>query len=194
MRQIFSESFSDQSIKYKVLKLIDEGISNNVVKPFNANKYSAEEVNQAIELMSSDNKIEKIILEVRPEIMKESNKQLMNELVVSAVHNTQFLRDRTYIIVGGLGGFGLELSQWLVERGAQHLVLTSRSGIKNYFQEFTINRIRKLGANVVLSELDVSDRQQCHQLIEESNRMSPIDGIFCLSMVFKRCSIREPDN
>lgn len=37
---------------------------------------------------------------------------------------------KSYIITGGLGGFGLELGHWLVERGAQKLVLTSRSGIR----------------------------------------------------------------
>ncbi len=33
---------------------------------------------------------------------------------------------KCYIITGGLGGFGLELTHWLVERGARFLVLTSR--------------------------------------------------------------------
>ena len=33
---------------------------------------------------------------------------------------------KSYIITGGLGGFGLELASWLVQRGARHLVLTSR--------------------------------------------------------------------
>lgn len=37
---------------------------------------------------------------------------------------------KSYVITGGLGGFGLELAHWLVERGAQKLVLTSRSGIR----------------------------------------------------------------
>lgn len=37
---------------------------------------------------------------------------------------------KSYVIAGGLGGFGLELAQWLVLRGAQKLVLTSRSGIR----------------------------------------------------------------
>ena len=37
---------------------------------------------------------------------------------------------KSYIITGGLGGFGLELGHWLVERGVQKLVLTSRSGIR----------------------------------------------------------------
>ncbi len=34
--------------------------------------------------------------------------------------------DRTYIISGGVGGFGLALAVWLVGRGATKLVLTSK--------------------------------------------------------------------
>ena len=34
--------------------------------------------------------------------------------------------DRTYLITGGLGGFGLALAAWLVTKGAGHIVLTSK--------------------------------------------------------------------
>lgn len=34
--------------------------------------------------------------------------------------------DRTYLITGGLGGFGLALAVWLVGRGAKKLVLSSK--------------------------------------------------------------------
>ena len=34
--------------------------------------------------------------------------------------------DRTYLITGGLGGFGLALAVWLVEHGARKLVLSSK--------------------------------------------------------------------
>jgi len=34
----------------------------------------------------------------------------------------------TYIVTGGLGGFGLELCDWLVRRGARHIIITTRSG------------------------------------------------------------------
>lgn len=44
----------------------------------------------------------------------------------------------SYIIIGGLGGFGLELADWLVLRGARKIVLTSRNGIKNGYQAFRI--------------------------------------------------------
>lgn len=48
-----------------------------------------------------------------------------------AIRRTFCPPSRSYIITGGLGGFGLELAQWLTERGARKLVLTSRSGIRN---------------------------------------------------------------
>lgn len=42
------------------------------------------------------------------------------------------------IIIGGLGGFGLELADWLVSRNAKNLVLSSRVGIKNGYQDMRI--------------------------------------------------------
>ncbi len=34
--------------------------------------------------------------------------------------------DATYLVTGGLGGLGLEVARWLVERGARALVLVGR--------------------------------------------------------------------
>ena len=50
--------------------------------------------------------------------------------LISAISKTFCPAHKSYIITGGLGGFGLELARWLVLRGAQRLVLTSRSGIR----------------------------------------------------------------
>lgn len=55
---------------------------------------------------------------------------------ISAISRTSCLPTKSYIITGGLGGFGLELAQWLVERGAQKIILTSRSGIRTGKQKF----------------------------------------------------------
>lgn len=52
-------------------------------------------------------------------------------LSIPAICRTFCRPSHSYIITGGLGGFGLELGQWLTERGARNLVLTSRSGIRN---------------------------------------------------------------
>jgi fatty acid synthase, animal type len=44
----------------------------------------------------------------------------------------------SFIIPGGLGGFGLELADWLVLRGCRKLVLSSSRGITSSYQAFRI--------------------------------------------------------
>lgn len=34
--------------------------------------------------------------------------------------------DRSYLLTGGLGGFGLALAVWLSQRGARHIILSSK--------------------------------------------------------------------
>lgn len=46
--------------------------------------------------------------------------------------------DFSYIIVGGLGGFGIEMTDWLVMRGCRKVVLSSRKGITLPHQQFRI--------------------------------------------------------
>jgi fatty acid synthase, animal type len=42
--------------------------------------------------------------------------------------------NESIILVGGLGGFGLELADWLILRGCRKLVMSSRQGISNGYQ------------------------------------------------------------
>lgn len=62
---------------------------------------------------------------------EEGGAAVQTSLRVPALRRTYFLSSHAYVITGGLGGFGLELAQWLTEKGARKLVLTSRSGIRN---------------------------------------------------------------
>lgn len=45
-------------------------------------------------------------------------------LLVKAVFTAR--RGCSYVITGGLGGFGLALAAWLVTKGARHITLTSK--------------------------------------------------------------------
>lgn len=62
---------------------------------------------------------------------EENGAQNLAPVSFPAICRTFCPPSHSYIITGGLGGFGLELAQWLTERGARKLVLTSRSGIRN---------------------------------------------------------------
>lgn len=60
-------------------------------------------------------------------------------------------------VSGGCGGFGLEIAKWLAERGVRHLVLASRSGVKNAADRAAIAALEASGVSVAVERLDVGD-------------------------------------
>lgn len=91
--------------------------------------------------------------------------------------------DKSYLLVGGLGGFGLELAEWLVKEGAMKLVLTSRSGIRTGYQERKLRFLREMNVNVSISCRNVTTEEGCTQLLEEAEQLGPVGGVFNLAMV-----------
>ena len=101
--------------------------------------------------------------------------------------------DQAYIITGGLGGCGLELSGWLVSRGARQLYLTSRSGVRSGYQARKIEVMKKNGAEVIVSNLDVSQYPQALSLIDTALQGSPrgIAAVFHLAAVLRDALFRN---
>lgn len=63
--------------------------------------------------------------------------------------------DATYLVVGGLGGLGLPLARWLVERGARHVVLAGRSA-PTADAEAALRALAVSGAEVRVERMDVA--------------------------------------
>ncbi|EGI71162.1 Fatty acid synthase, partial [Acromyrmex echinatior] len=96
------------------------------------------------------------------------------------------LKDRSYIILGGLGGFGLELTDWLIIRGARNIVLISRNGIKNGYQRMKIRLWKSYGVNVlIIKNIDVADLKDCEYILRTAEKEAPVDAIFNLGVVLK---------
>jgi NADPH:quinone reductase-like Zn-dependent oxidoreductase/acyl carrier protein len=73
-------------------------------------------------------------------------------VAVGAVHG-----DGTYVITGGLGALGLAVAERFAQRGAGTLVLLGRSEPSDGAAQ-TIDRMRRLGADVRVVLADVTDR------------------------------------
>jgi fatty acid synthase len=86
-------------------------------------------------------------------------------------------------LTGGLGGFGLELADWLVSRGARKLVLSSRNGIKTGYQSLRVRIWCSYGATVVISLADITTRSGVRALLSDANRLGQVDAIFNLAVV-----------
>ncbi len=83
----------------------------------------------------------------------------------------------TYLITGGLSGIGLMTGQWLVERGAKQIVLTARHAPGSQAKE-AVQVMEERGANVLVSQTDVSDEQAMkHLLAEVRLKMPPLCGV-----------------
>lgn len=93
---------------------------------------------------------------------------------------------KSYIILGGLGGFGLELADWLILRGAQKLLLISRTGIRNGYQRSRVELWKSYGVNVqVIAGTDASIHEDCAFILNSAAKMGPVDAIFNLAVVLK---------
>ncbi|MFN6565611.1 SDR family NAD(P)-dependent oxidoreductase [Dendronalium sp. ChiSLP03b] len=85
--------------------------------------------------------------------------------------------DGSYWITGGTGALGLEVAQWLVEKGARHLVLTGRHEASLTAQE-RITTLEKLGAKVLVVKADVSQAHQVAEVVEKIHlELPPLKGI-----------------
>ena len=82
-----------------------------------------------------------------------------------------------------MGGFGLELADWLVLRGARKLVLSSRTGIRTGYQSLRVRLWRSYGANVVISLADITTESGVTDLLSDANRLGQVDAIFNLAVV-----------
>ena len=133
--------------------------------------------------MASGRHIGKVILKIREE--ETYDVQVPVSKTVTAIPRTYMNPDKTYILVGGLGGFGLELANWFVLRGATKIVLTSRSGIRTGYQSLCIRRWREMGIDVLISTADASTARGAKRLLEDANTLGSVGGIFNLAAVLR---------
>jgi fatty acid synthase len=156
----------------RVHQLVQEGIQNGVVQPLHSNVFNANEIEQAFRFMSQGKHMGKVVIKVYDE----------SRPLVRAIRKTWFSPNKIYIITGGLGGFGLELTEWLVERGARNIILCSRSGIRTGYQSKKITYLQQFfQANISISKLNITNEKECEQLISQNSL--PIGGIFHLAAV-----------
>ncbi|NJL23455.1 MAG: SDR family NAD(P)-dependent oxidoreductase [Leptolyngbyaceae cyanobacterium SM1_3_5] len=85
--------------------------------------------------------------------------------------------DRTYLITGGLGALGLLMAEWLVDRGAKHLVLTGRKSGSEAAQA-AIDRFQSAGVQVMAAQADVTQADSLSALFDAiETTMPPLNGV-----------------
>ncbi|MGF6574261.1 acyl transferase domain-containing protein/NAD(P)-dependent dehydrogenase (short-subunit alcohol dehydrogenase family)/acyl carrier protein [Paraburkholderia sp. GAS333] len=90
-----------------------------------------------------------------------------------------FAPDATYLITGGLGGFGQKTAHWMAERGARHLVLAGRSGADTPERSAFVADLRQRGVTVVCVKCDLAHEGQVRDLFATiAASAPPLRGVF----------------
>jgi len=90
----------------------------------------------------------------------------------------QNLPKASYLVTGGLAGFGLRTAQWLADKGARHLILVSRSGARSDAARAAVAALQAQGVHVHAAACDVADCAALAALLQASAAtMPPLKGI-----------------
>lgn len=89
------------------------------------------------------------------------------------------LRQGSYLITGGFGGFGLKMALWFARNGVKNLVMVGRKGAVSEIAKQTLTLLISMGVDVMEARCDVSDEEQVASLIEKiQNEFPPLVGVF----------------
>lgn len=157
-RKLFSE----------IMELAEKG----ALHPLPYHVFAAEDIVDAFRYMQQARQIGKIIVTYGNGLTAghDARPQQQTELNLSA--------DASYLVTGGLGGFGLKTAEWLAAHGARHLVLISRSGPASEETQEAIARLQAQGIEVYAQACDITDRMALTTLFETiAAQLPPLRGI-----------------
>lgn len=99
--------------------------------------------------------------------------------------------DGYHVIIGGLGGFGLEVARWLADQGARHIILTSRSGGLSDEARDLFDQLAARGVEIGARICDVTDESAVLALLEDLRARRPVKGVMHAAMVLEDAFIQN---
>ncbi|ORX86872.1 KR-domain-containing protein [Basidiobolus meristosporus CBS 931.73] len=140
--------------------------------------YDFSNIESAFRFMQAGKHIGKIVLTPK--------KEDMVKVRVPPRKKCSFREDRTYLLVGCLGGLGRSLSMWMRKNGAKYFLFLNRSGVEKSEAKSLVQDLMDDGAIVNVVKGDVSVYQDVQNAIDAAKKSMPaIGGVIQAAMVLK---------
>lgn len=96
----------------------------------------------------------------------------------------------TYLIVGGIGGIGRAIAEWMIEKGAQHILIISRHATSHPMAGSLKDRGIQTSCKVEIRDCDIVNEASLSHCIRDCLQfMPPIRGLINGAMVL---DVRSP--
>lgn len=126
---LFIATMDERRIVYD---LVQRDIDSGIIQPLYSTVFGVDELERAYRYLGTGKHVGKVVLKIREEAESPAT------VPIRCLPRVYCEPDLVYVIPGGLGGFGLELADWLVVRGARRIVLSSSRGISKSYQSYRI--------------------------------------------------------
>lgn len=159
----------------KIFGEIGRLFSEGKLTPLPYRAFSHDEIGSAFRLMQNAGHIGKIV--VRPPVAGK------DKVLVPANEALRFSSDGTFLVAGGIGGFGLAAAEWLVTRGVKRIALCSRRGMADEETLAAISVWHRKGVHATVHACDITDESAVSVLLELLRTEGPVKGIIHAAMV-----------
>ncbi|MTE22443.1 SDR family NAD(P)-dependent oxidoreductase [Streptomyces sp. TRM43335] len=161
-----------------------EGIADGTLRPVPHWVRPADEAAEAFRLLRHSHHIGKLVL-------------TFDEPPSLTPHPAQHSPDPegTYLVTGGLGGFGAATACWLAERGARHLALVGRRGERTPGAPEMLRKLRDRGVRVTAYAADAADVEAMRTVFADADGHGhPVRGVVHAAMHLDDAPLTDLDD
>jgi phthiocerol/phenolphthiocerol synthesis type-I polyketide synthase C len=147
--------------------------TRGVLHPLPYVAFEADHVVDAFRHMQQARHIGKVVVSLanaRPAVERSPHAQ----------HSLSLPKEATWLVTGGLSGFGLESARWLAAQGVGHLVLVGRRGLATHGAKEAMAALTAHGVQVEAHACDITDAAAVSTLIEHVRKTLRHSRAFCM--------------
>ena len=177
-------SLDRPEIAREMLRAVMDRFERGVYSPLPEQVFPVSRLEEAMRFMGQAKHIGKVVVSMDdPEVL----------VAPASVEPALFRHDATYLITGGLGGFGLVVAEWMAREGAGSIALVGRSGASADV-EVRVRGLRDRGVRVEVLRADVSRAGDVRRVLANVRAtMAPLRGIVHAAMVLDDAPIIDLD-
>ncbi len=165
-----------------VLSSIHDRLVQGRLHPVPVQYFRTADTAEAFQSMAAARHTGKLVVGVSPDDVEIEN-----------TASVPFRKDSSYLVTGGLGGFGFQLALWLAERGAGNLLLLGRRGAMTPGAQAAAQRLRELGASVQIEACDVANAEAVRRVLASVPVDRPLRGVFHAAAVLDDALLKNLD-
>lgn len=126
---LFGSSLAERK---QVYDLVQADIKSGIIQPIFSTVFGVNELEKAYRHLSTGKHVGKVVMKIRDDPFA------LSTVPIRVLPRVYFDPQLSYVIPGGLGGFGMELADWMIVRGARKFVMSSTRGISKTYQSYRI--------------------------------------------------------